>query len=108
MTDRVLRIGRMFGIEIRLGYSWFIAFALAALSPVRHYLPSTHPGWSTGIYWVVRAITALLFFGSVLVHELAHSRISQTHGEAVRNIALSIRPWTETRGRRSSPPPMAW
>jgi Zn-dependent protease/predicted transcriptional regulator len=88
--SRTLRIGRIFGIEIRLDYSWFIAFALVAWSLVRHYFPSTHPGWSRGVYWTMGAITALLFFGSVLAHELAHSLISQAHGVAVRDITLYI------------------
>jgi Zn-dependent protease/predicted transcriptional regulator len=88
--DRTLRIGRILGIEIRLDYSWFIAFALVTWSLIRHYFPSTHPGWSTGIYWAMGAVTALLFFGSVLAHELAHSLVSQAHGVAVRDITLYI------------------
>ena len=63
--SRALRIGRILSIEIRLDYSWFIAFALVVWSLVRHYFPSTHPGWSTTTYWAMGAVTALLFFGSV-------------------------------------------
>jgi Zn-dependent protease/predicted transcriptional regulator len=88
--DRTLRIGRILGIEIRLDYSWFIAFALVAWSLVRHYFPATHPGWSMGVYWAMGAVTALLFFGSVLAHEMAHSLVSQAHGVPVRDITLYI------------------
>ena len=90
MAGRALRIGRIFGIEIKLDYSWFIIFVLVAWSLANHYFPMTHPGWPTGIYWAMGTITALLFFGSVVAHELAHSFVSQAHGVPVRDITLFI------------------
>lgn len=87
---RALRIGRILGIETRLDYSRSIAFVLVAWSLVRPYFSSTRPGWSTGVYWAMRTVTALLSFGSVLAHELAHSLVSQAHELAVRDITLYI------------------
>jgi Zn-dependent protease len=85
-----LRIGRIFDIELKLDYSWFIIFVLVAWSLANHYFPMTHPGWSMGIYWAMGLITALLFFSSVVAHELAHGLVSQAHGVEVRDITLFI------------------
>jgi Zn-dependent protease len=90
VVGRTLRVGRVFGIELKLDYSWFIVFILVAWSLANHYFPMTHPGWSIEVYWAMGVITALLFFGSVVAHELAHSLVSQAHGVPVRGITLFI------------------
>ena len=58
MKRKALRLGRLFGIELRLDYSWFIIFILIAWSLASHYFPTMHPDWSPGIYWIMAAITA--------------------------------------------------
>lgn len=85
-----LSIGRIFGIEIQLDYSWFIIFFLVAWSLAVSYFPQSYPGWRAGLYWGVALLTSLLFFGSVLAHELAHSLVARRHGTPVRNIRLFI------------------
>lgn len=90
MIGNTLRVGRVFGIELKIDYSWFIVFALVAWFLAGRYFPMTHPGWSIGVYWAMGAITALLFFASVVAHELAHSFVSQAHGVPVRDITLFI------------------
>jgi Zn-dependent protease/CBS domain-containing protein len=90
MTGNTVRLGRIFGIEIKLDYSWFIVFILTAWSLAGQYFPSMYPGWPRGVYWVMGAITAVLFFLSVLAHELAHSLVSQASGVPVRDITLFI------------------
>jgi Zn-dependent protease len=88
MTGKALRLGRIFDIELKLDYSWFVIFVLIAWSLARHYLPTTHPGWSAGVYWAMAVVTALLFFISVMAHELAHSLVSKAYGVPVRDITL--------------------
>jgi len=90
MTRNNLNLGRIFGIEIKLDYTWFVVFALVVWSLANHYFPMSHPGWSMAVYWTLGVITALLFFASVLAHELAHSFVSQAHGVPVRDITLFI------------------
>lgn len=85
-----LSLGRIFGVELKLDYSWFIVFALVVWSLTGYYFPMTHPGWPTAVYWVIGAITAVLFFASVVAHELAHSFVSQAQGVPVRDITLFI------------------
>lgn len=90
MLSNALRLGRLFGIELKLDYSWFIIFILMVWSLAGHYFPMVHPGWSYGVYWALGVITALFFFASVVAHELAHSFVSQAQGVPVRDITLFI------------------
>lgn len=83
-------LGRVFGISIGLHYSWFLIAALITWSLAAGYFPASFPGWSTAAYWAAGFVTAVLFFGSVLVHELAHSLVSIREGVPVRGITLFI------------------
>lgn len=87
---RALRLGRVFGIELKLDYSWFIIFFLVTWSLADHYFPMVHPGWQLSTYWWMGVATSLLFFGSVVTHELAHSLVSQSFGVPVRDITLFV------------------
>lgn len=84
------QIGKLFGISIRIDYSWFIVFALVAGSLGYSYFPEVYPGWSSVKYWLMGIIAALTFFSSVLAHELAHSLVSKSRGVPVHSITLFI------------------
>lgn len=90
MRGRGLRLGRLFGIELRLDPSWFIVFVLVAWSLAAHYYPLSHPEWSVATYWALGVVTALLFFLSIIAHELGHSLVSRAQGIPVRDITLFI------------------
>lgn len=83
------RIGRVFGVNIRIDWSWLFIFALITwnLSAV---FGNTHPDWSPWLSWGIALIAALLFFVSVLAHELAHSLIARARGIPVRGITLFL------------------
>lgn len=83
-------IGRAFGISLRLHYSWFIIFALVTWALTASYFPAVFPDWNLGARIAAGIITSLLFFGSVLLHELAHSIISQRQGIPVQSITLFV------------------
>jgi len=85
-----LTIGKILGIPIRLHSSWFLVAALITWSLAGGYFPQQYPGWAGTTYWIVGAITALLFFGSVLLHELAHSILALREKVPVRSITLFI------------------
>jgi Zn-dependent protease/predicted transcriptional regulator len=76
-------LGKVFGIQLRLHYSWFIIFGLLAFALVA-------PHWSSGFWWAIGIITCLLFFASVIAHELAHSLVGRANGIPVRSITLFI------------------
>jgi len=83
-------LGKLFGIQFRLHYTWFIVFVLVAVSLSTRYFPSNYPGWSQLVYWATGIITSLLFFASVLAHELAHSLVAKANGIPVKSITLFI------------------
>jgi len=84
------QIGRIFGISIRIDYTWFIVFALVSLSLGGYHFPSIYANWSPMTYWFMGVITALIFFCSILAHELAHSLVSRARGVPVDSITLFI------------------
>lgn len=83
-------LGRFFGIPVKLHWSWFIIFALVTWILAQSYFPEIYEDWPTATYWGVAAATSILFFASVLAHELAHSRVAQAAGMEVRAITLFI------------------
>ncbi|MBN1222079.1 MAG: site-2 protease family protein [Candidatus Aminicenantes bacterium] len=84
------RIGRIAGIDIYIDSSWFLILILFTWSLASSYFPQEFPGWSALQHWIIGFITSLLIFGSVLIHELAHSLVAISQGEEVRNITLFI------------------
>jgi len=83
------RIGRFFGIDIRIDWTWLIIFALVTYS-LGNTFGQFHAGWSPRLRWGLAIVAALLFFGSVLAHELAHSLVSQARGNPVSSITLFL------------------
>ncbi len=86
---KTIRLGKLFDIEIDLDLSWFLIFALVTWSLAQHYL-TVHQDWSVALRWGLALVTSLCFFGSVLVHELAHSLVSKSEGIPVPRITLYI------------------
>ena len=84
------RIARIMGIDINIDPSWLIIFALVSWTLAGYYFPRQFPNWSPGLSWLMGIATALLFFASVLAHELAHSLVAKRQGEEVRSITLFI------------------
>ncbi len=84
-----LRIGRLFGINIYLDWSWLLIFLLVAWSLATQFA-LMHPAWGPELAWSVAIAAALLFFASVLAHELAHAIVAQAQGIPVRNITLFL------------------
>jgi Zn-dependent protease/predicted transcriptional regulator len=75
------------GIKIGLHYSWFLIALLLVLSLSANFRTS-HPQWSTGLVLAVATATAILFFLSLLLHELSHSLVARARGLPVREITL--------------------
>ncbi len=84
-----LKIGRILGIPIYLHASWVIIFFLITFSLAMQFTQE-HPRWSATQHWTVGIVTSLLFFASVLFHELAHSVMAQYYKIQVVSITLFI------------------
>jgi Zn-dependent protease/CBS domain-containing protein len=82
-----IKLGRIHGIEIGLHYSWFIIAALIVFSLGEHF-HQVNPNWGTSQIWITALFTAVLFFVSLLLHELAHSLVAQARGLKVKAITL--------------------
>lgn len=90
MNRQGVSLGRVLGIPIVLDYSWFLIFALVAWTLASGYFPSEFKNWSTAEYWLVGITTAMIFFLSVVLHELAHSIVARHYGIPVSSIKLFI------------------
>jgi len=84
------QIGKVFGISIKIDYTWFIIFAMLSWSLGSHYFPRMYFNWHPLVYWLMSIATAIIFFSSILAHELAHSLVSKARGVPVNSITLFI------------------
>ncbi len=87
---RGLRLCSLFGIEIRLDASLLIIFSLIVFVLGHSVFPSWHARWPPSTTWLTAAAAGVLFFASVLAHELAHSLVSRRFGIEVRRITLFL------------------
>lgn len=85
-----IKLGQMWGIPIGLHASWFIIFFLVTWSLAAGYFPVEYPNLPASTYWILGAVTSLLFFGSVLLHELGHTWVALRNGIPVRAITLFL------------------
>ena len=84
------RIARILGIDLRVHLSWILIFLLVTFSLADQVFPFTYPTWSQQKTIIVAAITALLFFGSVVVHEFAHALVARRFKMSVSSITLFL------------------
>ena len=82
-----IKLGKIHEIEIGLHYSWFIIAALIVFSLGEHFR-QVYRNWSTSQIWITALVTAVLFFVSLLLHELSHSLVAQARGLKVKAITL--------------------
>ena len=85
-----IRIGRIRGIDICVHWSWLLIFGLLSWSLSQGLFGQMFVRWSQGQQWAAGAVTALLFFMSVLLHELSHSFVAQSYGMKVPSITLFV------------------
>ena len=88
--ENAFSLGKLFGIQFRLHFTWFIIFILVVISLSTQYFPTAYPEWSNVVYWTIGTVTSLLFFASVIAHELAHSLVAKINGIPVKSITLFI------------------
>ena len=78
------------GIRVRIDQSWFIAFILFSWTLSAGYFPFQVPDYPKYTYWLAGSLSALAFFGCVLLHELTHCIVARRLGIPVRRITLFI------------------
>ncbi len=90
MKSQGIPLGKVLNIPVNVDYSWFLIFILLTWSLAISYYPSEFRQWPTAWYWILGAITTIMLFVSVLLHELGHSIIALRYKIPVRNITLFI------------------
>jgi Zn-dependent protease len=90
MTRHNIPLGRILGIPIGLDYSWFVIFALLTWMLADNYYPAEFKDWPRLLYWFTGAVTAVMLFVSVLLHELGHSVVALQYKIPVRSITLFL------------------
>jgi len=84
-----LKIGHIFGIPIYLHPSWLIIFALITVM-LGVQFTAQHPHWPPAERWTLGIVTSLLFFASVIFHEVSHSIVALHYKLPVRSITLFV------------------
>ena len=85
-----IRIGRLFGFEINVHWSWFFIFFLVTASFATSVLEEFYPELTETQRWVVAGFISLLFFCSILLHEMSHSIVARHYGIPVPSITLFV------------------
>jgi Zn-dependent protease len=76
------------GIRIGVDYSWFVVLFLIILWLSGFYRDVTDAGQDAFGPYALAVASALLFFGSILLHELGHALVSLRHGIGISGITL--------------------
>jgi len=103
MFTQSIRLGRILGIPFGVNYTWFVVFILITLSLSTQYA-HLHPHWSYFEQLIFGIATSLLFFSSVVLHELGHSVVALKYGIPVRSITLFIFGGVANIGREPEKP----
>jgi Zn-dependent protease/CBS domain-containing protein len=83
-----ITLGRIGGIEVRINWSWLVIFALIVWTLADGVFPSQNPGLSRGTHLAMALVAAVLFFASLLLHELGHAWQARREGLEVDGITL--------------------
>lgn len=85
-----IQIARVIGIPIYLHFSWLIIFGLIVWTLSTGYFPAEYPDLPASSYWAKGLVASLLFFVSILLHELGHAAVARLHGLRTQSITLFI------------------
>ncbi len=89
MRSEGIQIGRLYGIPIFIQTSWFFIFALITYSFVSQF-DALHLDLPASRLYGLGLVTSLLFFGSLVFHEMAHSVIAKHYKIPVVSITLFV------------------
>jgi Zn-dependent protease/CBS domain-containing protein len=103
-TMNGIRIGRLFGVDVKIHPSWFLVLAFFAYSLATGFFPQAYPGWSAAATWTTATVATLLLFASVLAHEFGHALVARSQGIPVRDITLFILGGVARLGREPDTP----
>ena len=88
LVGETFRLGSIAGIRIGVNWSWLVVFALITWTLAASVFPDQNPGQSDGTYLAMAVVAAVLFFFSLLLHELGHAVVARREGMEIEGITL--------------------
>ena len=82
-----IRIGRFGGVDVGVNWSVIVIFGLLTWELAHLIFPQSYPASNTA-YWVAGAVAALVFFLSLLAHEVSHAVVARRNDVGVHSITL--------------------
>ena len=82
-----IRLGRLFGIEVGLHYSWFLIALLITMS-LGSQFEASHKEWGSNVIWALAILTSLFFFITLLAHEMSHALVARRAESTTKAITL--------------------
>ncbi|MFB3815256.1 MAG: site-2 protease family protein [Terriglobales bacterium] len=84
-----IRLGRIWGIELGLHFSWIVIALLITFSVAQQF-STTNPEWGPQVIWSAAVLTGVLFFAALFAHELSHAFVAKMRGLPIRRITLFL------------------
>jgi Zn-dependent protease/CBS domain-containing protein len=88
--DASVRLGRVAGIEVGVHWSLAIVFVLIVWTLAGQVFPAMVPDQPQAAYWLISVLAVLLFYVSLLSHEMGHALVARRLGVSVEGITLWI------------------
>ena len=98
------KIGRIFGFDISVHWSWIFIFFLVTGTFAEGILKDSFPEWDSFQRWSVGALISIVFFFSILLHEISHSIIARRYGLPVTSITLFVFGGVSNLGKEPNSP----
>jgi Zn-dependent protease len=83
-----IRLGRVAGIDVGINWSVLAIFLLITVGLAAGRFPLLVPGLDTVAYLTAGLVAGLVFFLSLLAHELSHALVARRNGIEVEGITL--------------------
>lgn len=90
MARQNITLGKILGIEINVSFSWFVIFGLVTVLLATAYFPEAYPKLPRYEYLALGLVTSILFFASVLLHEIMHSVVAKFNNINIQSVTLFI------------------
>lgn len=85
-----IKLFDLLGFPIRIDASWFVIAALIVWSLSSGYFPQALPGMGPMTYLALSLAAMIGLFGSLILHELAHSLVARRYGLGIGGITLFL------------------
>jgi Zn-dependent protease len=83
-----LRLGRIRGVPVGIHWTWVLVAALVVWSLAGSLFPATYPGLAGSTYLLMALAAGMLFFASILLHELGHTLVALRQRMRIREVNL--------------------